>query len=109
IPGGRKIICVGLNYRNHAKEAGVEIPTHPVLFNKFANTLASRQDTIALPSVAEQFDYEAELAIVIGEKLQSVSEDAALNSVFGYCSANDLSTRDLQMRTSQWLLGKNHK
>lgn len=107
IPSGRKIICVGLNYRKHALEAGADIPTHPVLFNKFANTLASHQDLITLPLVAEQYDYEAELGIVVGKELQNVSEEAALGGVFGYCCVNDLSARDLQMRTSQWLLGKN--
>ena len=101
-----KILCIGLNYRRHAAEAGMAIPAVPVLFSKFSNALAASGEMIPLPSVAEQYDYEAELAVVIGRRAYQVSEATALDYVLGYCTANDLSARDLQMRTSQWLLGK---
>lgn len=101
-----KIICVGLNYRKHAEETNSPIPQYPILFNKFSNTLAAHQQEIAVPKVTEKLDYEVELAIVIGEKAKYVSKEQALNYVFGYCTVNDLSARDLQMRTPQWLLGK---
>lgn len=101
-----KIICVGLNYRRHAIESGMPIPTTPVLFSKFINSLAAPDEAIPLPAAAEQYDYEVELAVVIGQRARNVQVEQALAHVFGYCTANDLSARDLQMRTSQWLLGK---
>ncbi|MBP1965333.1 fumarylacetoacetate hydrolase family protein [Paenibacillus aceris] len=102
-----KIICVGLNYRKHAEETNAPIPQYPILFNKFSNTLAGHQDEIPLPSrVTNQVDYEAELVIVIGKQAKYVAKEQALDHVFGYCNVNDLSARDLQMRTHQWLLGK---
>lgn len=101
-----KIVCVGLNYRRHAAESGMAVPTSPVLFSKFNNALAGDGEAVALPGVATQYDYEAELAVVIGRRATSVTEADALAYVFGYATANDLSARDLQMRTSQWLLGK---
>ena len=101
-----KIICVGLNYRKHAEETNAAIPEVPILFNKFNNTLTAHQADIVIPRVTEKLDYEAELVIVIGERAKHVSRDQALNYVFGYCCVNDLSARDLQMRTPQWLLGK---
>lgn len=101
-----KIICVGLNYRRHAIESNLPIPTTPVLFSKFNNSLAAPDEAIPLPACAEQYDYEVELAVVIGQRARNVPMEQALAHVFGYCTANDLSARDLQMRTSQWLLGK---
>lgn len=101
-----KIICVGLNYRRHAEETNAPIPQYPILFNKFNNTLAAHGDTVLLPKVSTKVDYEAELVIVIGKQAKDVEEEKALNYVFGYCNVNDLSARDLQMRTHQWLLGK---
>ncbi|MGO4549164.1 fumarylacetoacetate hydrolase family protein [Paenibacillus sp. 2TAB23] len=102
-----KIICVGLNYRKHAIETNAPIPQYPILFNKFNNTLTGHREDIALPErVTSQVDYEAELVIVIGKTAKYVSKDEALQHVFGYCNVNDLSARDLQMRTQQWLLGK---
>ena len=102
-----KIICIGLNYAKHAAESGAAIPTHPVVFSKFNNSLAANNEDVALiPDVASEFDWEVELAVIIGKTTRNVSEADALNYVFGYATANDLSTRDLQMRTSQWLLGK---
>lgn len=104
IPG--KIICVGLNYRKHAEESMKPIPESPILFNKFNNAISAHEDIILLPSNSSQVDYEAELAIVVGKKAKRVNKEDALNYVFGYCICNDLSARDLQMKTSQWLLGK---
>ncbi|WP_152395006.1 fumarylacetoacetate hydrolase family protein [Paenibacillus guangzhouensis] len=101
-----KIICVGLNYKKHAEETNAPIPAYPILFNKFNNTLTSHQAEIAVPNVTKELDYEAELVIVIGKNTKNVSREEALDHVFGYCAVNDLSARDLQMRTQQWLLGK---
>lgn len=101
-----KIICVGLNYRKHAEETNAAIPEYPILFNKFGNTIAAHNQEIILPKVSNEVDYEAELVIVMGKKAKDVEIDNALDYVFGYCNVNDLSARDLQMRTAQWLLGK---
>ena len=101
-----KIICIGLNYKKHAEEAGATLPDTPVLFSKFNNTLAAHTEDIPLPSNAVQYDYEVELGVVIGKECRYVSESDALDYVFGYCTINDLSVRELQMRTNQWLLGK---
>ncbi|WP_062105871.1 fumarylacetoacetate hydrolase family protein [Bacillus niameyensis] len=101
-----KIICVGLNYRKHADETNAPYPEFPILFNKFDNTLTGHKKEIAVPKTTEKLDYEVELGIVIGKKAKYVSEEDALDYVFGYCAANDLSARDLQMRTPQWMLGK---
>ncbi|GGE24457.1 hypothetical protein GCM10011571_28270 [Marinithermofilum abyssi] len=106
VPRPGKILCVGLNYRAHAEESGMSIPEYPVLFNKFNNGLAAHGDEISLPADAKKVDYEAELAIVIGKTVKGVKKQEALGYVFGYCAANDLSARDLQFRTPQWLLGK---
>jgi len=101
-----KIICVGLNYRRHADETNAPYPEVPILFNKFNNTLTAHLREIEVPKVTNALDYEAELGIVIGKTAKYVSVEEALNHVFGYCAVNDLSARDLQMRTHQWLLGK---
>lgn len=107
VPNPGKIICVGLNYRRHAEETNAAIPTSPVLFSKFNNTLAADGDEIPLPTkVATQYDWEVELGVVIGKTTRDVSEADALSYVAGYFTADDLSVRDLQNRTSQWLLGK---
>lgn len=106
IPNPSKIICVGLNYRKHAEESNMHVPEYPILFNKFNNTLAAHNNTILLPNKASQVDYEAELGIVIGKKAKYVEREEALSYVLGYCNVNDLSARDLQFRTNQWLLGK---
>jgi 2-keto-4-pentenoate hydratase/2-oxohepta-3-ene-1,7-dioic acid hydratase in catechol pathway len=106
VPNPGKIICVGLNYREHAAESNMSIPEFPVLFNKFNNAVAAHGQTIPLPSYVKEGDYEVELAIVIGRTASGVSREEALGHVFGYCIANDLSSRDLQFRTNQWLLGK---
>ena len=101
-----KIVCVGLNYKSHRDECKMEEPEYPVLFSKFNNALAAHKEEITLPATAEKFDYEAELVIVIGKETAKVSKEAALSHVFGYTAGNDLSARDLQLRTGQWLLGK---
>ncbi|WP_141504704.1 fumarylacetoacetate hydrolase family protein [Paenibacillus luteus] len=101
-----KIICVGLNYRKHAEETNLPVPEYPILFNKFNNTLSGNKEDVFLPRASQKVDYEAELVIVIGKKAKYVLKEEALNYVFGYCNVNDLSARDLQLRTPQWLLGK---
>ncbi|RKP45419.1 FAA hydrolase family protein [Cohnella endophytica] len=101
-----KIICIGLNYRKHAEETNSPIPPFPILFNKFNNAITSHDSEVAIPMTTAKLDYEAELAVVIGKRAKYVPVDRALEFVFGYCAANDLSARDLQMRTSQWLAGK---
>ena len=101
-----KILCVGLNYREHAKETKAPVPETPILFSKFNNALAAHNQIIKLPSTAEKFDYEAELVVVIGREAANIAKEDALSYIFGYTVGNDLSARDLQFRTSQWLLGK---
>src|ERR1700751_4634978 len=101
-----KIICVGLNYRRHAIEANMPIPTTPVIFGKFANSLSASGQRIALPTVDVEYDYEAELGVVIGREARDVSVDRALDFVAGYCCANDLSARSAQLAPSQWMIGK---
>lgn len=101
-----KIICVGLNYVSHALETGMPIPQIPILFSKFNNALAAHKQIIELPTTASNYDYEAELVIVIGKKTHLISEENAADYIFGFTCGNDLSARDLQMRTSQWLIGK---
>lgn len=101
-----KIVCVGLNYRRHAAETNMPIPETPVLFSKYNNSIAAYGDSISLPPVAIEYDYEVELGVVIGKSARNVSQDDALDYVLGYVTANDVSVRDLQTRTSQWLLGK---
>ncbi len=101
-----KILCIGLNYRPHAKESNMEIPTYPLLFSKFNNSLVGNDQSVVIPKEVEQLDYEAELVIVMGKTCKNVTQEQSLDYVFGYTNGNDLSARDLQLRTSQWLLGK---
>jgi len=101
-----KIICIGLNYRRHAIESGMAIPEVPITFTKYNNTLTGYGNDIPLGAQGEQFDYEVELGVVIGKKCKNASKEDALDYVLGYCVANDLSCRDLQFKTSQWLIGK---
>ncbi|MCM4155754.1 fumarylacetoacetate hydrolase family protein [Gramella sp. AN32] len=101
-----KIICVGLNYQRHAQESNMEPPKFPVLFNKFNNTLVNYSGDVTLGQEGREFDYEVELGVVIGKICKNVSVESALEYVLGYCTANDLSCRDLQFKTPQWLLGK---
>ncbi len=101
-----KILCVGVNYTEHGNECNFELPSHPILFSKFNNALAAHNQVIRLPKTAEKFDYEAELVVIMGKEAANVSKEEALSYVFGYSVGNDLSARDLQFRTHQWLLGK---
>ncbi len=101
-----KILCLGRNYRRHGPKLEPGQRPAPTLFAKYNNTLAACGDVIPLPPVSEQYDYEAELAVIIGQRAKNVSEADALNYVLGYCNANDLSARDLQNQTSQWMMGK---
>jgi 2-keto-4-pentenoate hydratase/2-oxohepta-3-ene-1,7-dioic acid hydratase in catechol pathway len=101
-----KLICVGLNYRDHAEEQGVELPAEPLLFGKFANALCDPGAPIVLPPGGGHVDAEAELAVVIGRRARFVSPEDALESLAGYTCANDVSARDFQFRDGQWLRGK---
>ncbi|MCP2091731.1 UNVERIFIED_ORG: 2-keto-4-pentenoate hydratase/2-oxohepta-3-ene-1,7-dioic acid hydratase in catechol pathway [Paraburkholderia sediminicola] len=104
-----KIVCVGLNYREHAEETQEALPKVPILFNKYNNTLAPHETTIKLPprDVAYKFDYETELLVVIGRTARNVSEAEALDYIAGYAVGHDFSARDLQMDTGgQWMVGK---
>lgn len=101
-----KIICVGLNYVNHAKESKMEVPASPILFSKFNNTLNAHKEPVAIPAGAEKIDYEAELVLVVGKTAKNVSEEEALSYIFGYCAGNDISARDWQFKSGQGLLGK---
>lgn len=103
-----KIVCVGLNYRQHAIEIGAPIPKQPVLFNKFNTTLNHHNGRIKLPvEFAKKFDYEVEMVIAIGREAKEVSEADALSYVAGYATGNDFTARDLQLETGgQWMVGK---
>jgi 2,4-didehydro-3-deoxy-L-rhamnonate hydrolase len=102
----QKIVCVGLNYRDHAEEQGVELPERPLLFAKWPNALIGNGDAIRLPSISKRVDYEAELGVVIGRRASGVAADGALDFVAGYVVANDVSGRDLQFADGQWVRGK---
>ncbi len=109
IPQPGKILCIGLNYRDHAIEGGKAIPTEPVVFGKFSNTLIAHGDPIKLPKVAHKVDYEAELVIVIGKTGKHIPNDAtAFDYVGGYTIGHDVSARDWQFRgeEKQWMIGK---
>jgi 2-keto-4-pentenoate hydratase/2-oxohepta-3-ene-1,7-dioic acid hydratase in catechol pathway len=106
VPRPGKIICVGLNYRQHAIETGTPIQAEPPLFAKFANSLVADGEAIRVPAATEQPDWEAELGVVIGRIAAGVDVDEALSHVAGYLCLNDVSARDLQVRTSQWTRGK---
>lgn len=101
-----KIICVGLNYRDHAEEQGVELPEAPLFFAKYTTSLIGPGDAIVIPPVVELCDYEAELGVVIGSTVKGVSVENALEAVAGYVVANDVSARDLQFSDGQWTRGK---
>jgi 2-keto-4-pentenoate hydratase/2-oxohepta-3-ene-1,7-dioic acid hydratase in catechol pathway len=101
-----KIVCIGLNYRSHAEEQGAEPPETPTFFAKFANALAPPGATVSLPQWSQKVDYEAEVAFVIGERCKDVPEGETLKYVAGYTLLNDLSARDYQFKTPQWMPGK---
>ncbi len=106
VPAPGKMICVGHNYREHILEMGRELPPYPVLFAKFANTVIGPQDDIPFFQISEQLDYEAEFAFVMGKRARNVSQKNALDYVAGYTIVNDVTYRDIQRRTLQWLQGK---
>lgn len=106
IPDPDKIVCIGLNYREHAAEVGAEAPAHPVVFGKYRNALAAPGATVTLPANSTKVDYEAEVAFVVGRRAKDVGEEEALDHVAGYTLLNDLSARDLQGRGPQWMPGK---
>ncbi len=106
IPSPSKVICVGHNYKNHIKEMGRELPTHPTLFAKFAEALIGANDTIYLSSESSMYDWEAELGVIIGKTTRSCSEREARDSIAGFTVINDVTARDWQNRTLQWLQGK---
>ena len=106
IPRPRKLICVGLNYRDHATETGAKIPDIPTIFNKFATAVIGPGDNIVLPKVAKIPDYEAEFAFVIGKGGRRIAAANWQSHVFGYTIINDVTSRDYQRATTQWLMGK---
>src|SRR5262249_27525331 len=101
-----KIVCVGLNYRDHAAEQGVELPTEPLLFAKWPSAVIGPSDPILIPRIVEKADWEAELGVVIGARVRGLSKENAFEAVRGYVCANDVSARDLQFGDGQWTRGK---
>jgi 2-keto-4-pentenoate hydratase/2-oxohepta-3-ene-1,7-dioic acid hydratase in catechol pathway len=106
LPRPSKVLCVGLNYRDHAEETGQPIPKVPIFFTKAVTSVIGPGAPIVLPLDSEQVDYEAELAVVMGARCRRVSPDAARDAIAGYTIMNDVSARDWQFRTSQWFIGK---
>lgn len=101
-----KLVCVGLNYKDHAAGVKMQLPEYPILFSKFDNALTPCGAPVVLPPWEQSYDYEAELVIVMGKSAWNLSEEEAMDCVFGYTCGNDLSLRDAQMRSGQWLIGK---
>jgi len=106
VPSPRRIVCVGHNYGSHVAEVGREVPSYPVLFTKFHDALIGPYDPIVAPPESRKVDYEAELAVVVGRAGRRIDPAAALAHVAGYAVANDVTMRDFQFRTHQWLQGK---
>jgi 2-keto-4-pentenoate hydratase/2-oxohepta-3-ene-1,7-dioic acid hydratase in catechol pathway len=106
VPRPGKIICIGLNYRNHAIESGMEIPKSPIIFSKFQTCVVGEESPILLPPGSEQVDYEAELAVIIGRRASRVKAEDAMSHVLGYTNFNDVSARDFQFADGQWQRGK---
>ena len=106
VPRPGKVICIGLNYRDHAAESNMAIPERPVVFSKFSTAVIAPGEAVVLPSTSEQVDYEAELAVVIGRRAKNVSTNSALHCVLGYTAFNDVSARDFQFADGQWQRGK---
>ncbi|CAM2196092.1 fumarylacetoacetate hydrolase family protein [Paraburkholderia sp. A1RI_3L] len=107
VPEPGKIVCLGHNYYDHAKEGGNLKPVYPLIFFRGASSLIAHEDPVIRPRVSEKLDYEAELMIVIGKRARHVKRENALDYVFGYACFNDVSVRDYQKRTTQWTIGKN--
>jgi acylpyruvate hydrolase len=106
VPSPEKIICVGLNYRDHVKEMGHELPDHPTVFAKYAPSLVGAYDDIVLPRASKAIDYEVELTVVIGRPVRHATPAEAVAAIAGYTVLNDVSVRDFQYRTKQFLQGK---
>jgi acylpyruvate hydrolase len=106
VPRPERVICLGLNYHAHVEETGRDLPTYPVFFTKWASTLSAAGAPVALPPESKKVDYEAELAVIIGRGGRRISRENALDHVAGYSVANDITMRDFQHRTHQWLQGK---
>jgi 2-keto-4-pentenoate hydratase/2-oxohepta-3-ene-1,7-dioic acid hydratase in catechol pathway len=108
VPDPAKIICLGLNYRDHAKESGATVPRDPVLFSKYATALIGPKQPIVLPAVSSEVDYEAELVVVVGKRGRHLSAETALDYVAGYTIGHDVSARDWQLKKDgkQWMVGK---
>ena len=106
VPRPGKIICIGLNYRNHAIESGMEIPESPIIFSKFPTSVIASGDAIRIPNGSSQVDYEAELAFIVGRRARDVRASEAMDYVFGYTNFNDVSARDFQFKDGQWQRGK---
>jgi len=106
VPRAAKVLCVGLNYRAHILETGRDLPQYPTLFAKFARTLLGARDDLVLPEVSDRVDWEVELGVVIGRPIYRASQDEAAAAIAGYTVTNDVSMRDWQSRTLQWLQGK---
>ncbi len=107
IPNANKILCVGINYMGHIRETGRDVPTHPVLFTRFADSLVGHGQPLIRPRVSEHFDYEGELAVIIGKTARHVSHADAMDYVAGYSCCNEGSVRDYQYHTIQFTAGKN--
>ena len=101
-----KVMAVGLNYADHIRETGQKIPLHQIWFTKAVTSINGPFDPVELPIASAQVDYEAELVVIIGKRCKHVSKESADDVVFGYCAGNDVSVRDWQMQTTQWVLGK---
>ncbi|MET4660378.1 fumarylacetoacetate hydrolase family protein [Streptomyces fungicidicus] len=106
VPNPSKVVCVGHNYTNHIKEMGRELPSHPTLFPKFADTLLGANDDIVKPAETEALDWEVELAVVIGAQVRRADEQQAADAIAGFTVMNDISVRDWQFRTIEWTQGK---
>jgi 2-keto-4-pentenoate hydratase/2-oxohepta-3-ene-1,7-dioic acid hydratase in catechol pathway len=108
VPDPRKIVCLGLNYRDHAAESGMEVPKEPILFSKYPSALIGHQGEIVLPEVSTEVDYEAELVIVIGQGGRHIPREHAMEHVAGYTIGHDVSARDWQLHKpgKQWMAGK---
>jgi 2,4-diketo-3-deoxy-L-fuconate hydrolase len=106
VPRPGKVVCIGLNYRDHAAESNMPIPERPIVFSKFATSVIGPDEAVLLPATSNKVDYEAELAVVIGRRAKGVSRDSALDYVLGYTNFNDVSARDFQFGDGQWQRGK---
>jgi 2-keto-4-pentenoate hydratase/2-oxohepta-3-ene-1,7-dioic acid hydratase in catechol pathway len=106
VPRPGKLICIGLNYRDHARESNMPLPDKPVVFSKFSSSVIAPGEPVVIPATSQKVDYEAELAVVIGRHAKNVKADRAYDYVLGYTAFNDVSARDFQLATTQWLMGK---